>query len=398
MNRLKKELFITLFTILSLFILTILFIFNAQAYFSERKEVIENLNRVSARDNMPIKLQEVDNRMFMDRVVYTITLDENNNIDKINNYSYDNSISNDIINKEVKKIVNKNREIYIGNLITGEYSYKYRSQKYIVLVDNTDTNNRLQGMLYLSLGLFLLSEIIIFILSRRLSLDMIKPAEESFEKQKRFIADASHELKTPLAVIMASADNAQKNKNKSKWINNIQSESERMNKLITSLLDLSKIEENSNETYEMNNLSKIVEKSVLTLESLIYEKNISLEYDIKEKIMFNSNSDEMKQLVSILLDNAIKHSIDPGKIEVKLYDERNNIYLTIKNKGNPIKKGEEEKIFERFYRSDESRNRDENRYGLGLAIAKSIVNKHNGSISASSTDTYTTFKVIFKKK
>ena len=130
----------------------------------------------------------------------------------------------------------------------------------------------------------------------------------------------------------------------------------------------------------------------------MFEKNITLQYDINEKIYLNCNSDEIKQLVSILLDNAIKHSINNGKIIVNLYKNKNNIILEVKNKGKSIEKGEEEKIFERFYRVDESRNRNDNRYGLGLAIAKSIVEKNNGNISAHSSNGYTTFKVVFKNK
>ena len=98
------------------------------------------------------------------------------------------------------------------------------------------------------------------------------------------------------------------------------------------------------------------------------------------------------------MDNAIKHSSIPGEIKVELKYDKSNILLEISNKGNPIPKGMEEKIFERFYRADEARNRNENRYGLGLAIAKNIVLNHNGTITASSSNGYTTFKILIKKK
>ena len=182
-----------------------------------------------------------------------------------------------------------------------------------------------------------------------------------------------------------------------KWIENIKSEANRMSKLVTNLLDLAKLEEGNNkELYKETNLSKLVEKAVLPFESLAYEKNIKLNYNVGENILFKCNSDEIKELLSIMLDNAIKHSSKKGDIKVNLKNIKNDIVLEVINKGEPIPKGEEEKIFERFYRIDKSRNRNENRYGLGLAIAKCIVINHNGKILAYSNNEYTTFKIIFK--
>ena len=112
--------------------------------------------------------------------------------------------------------------------------------------------------------------------------------------------------------------------------------------------------------------------------------------------MMKMNESSIKQVMEILLDNAIKHSKDKGKVEVNLKED-NNILLTVSNLGDAIPKGEEEKIFERFYRVDKSRNRNDNRYGLGLAIAKNIVNLHNGTIKAYSKDGKTTFQINFKK-
>ena len=104
------------------------------------------------------------------------------------------------------------------------------------------------------------------------------------------------------------------------------------------------------------------------------------------------------RVISILLDNAIKHSSEKGMVEVNLSKNKDDIVLTVSNLGEGIPEGEEEKIFERFYRVDKSRNRSEKRYGLGLAIAKNIVEKHNGTITAHSSDGYTTFKVIWNQK
>ena len=140
----------------------------------------------------------------------------------------------------------------------------------------------------------------------------------------------------------------------------------------------------------------ITEKRALTFESLAYEKNITIETNIEEKINLFCHKESIDELVSILIDNAISHSKENSKIKVNLTNMKAEIKLEVTNKGEPIPDDECEKIFERFYRNDKSHNRKSGRYGLGLAIAKNIVESHNGNIRAYSKDGYTTFEVKFK--
>jgi len=199
--------------------------------------------------------------------------------------------------------------------------------------------------------------------------------------------------------MMASIDCIEVNKKNEKYINNMKSESDRMNNLITKLLDLSKSESGTNkELYTINNLSKIVEKRALVFESLAFENNVNINTNIEKDIILKCSKSEIDEVVSILIDNAIKHSYKNSEIQVNLYKDKNNIILDVVNNGKDISNDEYEKIFERFYRGDKSRNRDSNRYGLGLAIAKNIINNHNGQIKAFSKDNFTTFRVIFKYK
>ena len=264
-------------------------------------------------------------------------------------------------------------------------------------MDNTSINKSLLSQLGTGLLIFTLCEIIIFIITYLITKWITDPVNESFEKQKVFVADASHELKTPLSVMIASAY-AYFNDKDDKWVYNMKNESERMIKLVTELLDLAKTEREQDLVMSENNLSDIIESSILTFESLFYDKNIKLKYNIEPDIKLLCNQDSITELMSILIDNSIKHCSEKGKVIVNLNKKNKQIILEVKNTGLPIKKEDEEKIFERFYKVDSSRNRNTNNYGLGLAIAKNIVNKHNGVITAHSEGGYTTFKITWNQK
>ena len=196
---------------------------------------------------------------------------------------------------------------------------------------------------------------------------------------------------------MANSEALENEPNEKKWLNNIKSESERMSNLISDLLDLAKLEDGVNKEYfNTVNLSNLIEKSILTFASLMFEKKIELKYDIQENINFSCNDNQIKQLVAILIDNAIEYTEENGDINVTLKKEKNDILLNVANKGKEIPKEMQEKIFERFYRADEARNRENNKYGLGLAIAKNIVTNHDGNIFVQSNDGYNTFIIKFK--
>lgn len=405
MEKLKTKTFCTIFILFSLFLLIIIFFFNFQNYNRESlfiKEQLLRIDRFAFPRNVNIQKPDVrfednlNNRVILDYQVYTLLLDNNNKISRIINHG-ENSTQSDI---EIiaSEFINKNKKdgVYVGNLYFKNYSYNYKSGEYLMILDNSVVQKRLVSSLTISILMLFIFEIIIFFVSKVLSNWITKPALDSYNKQKDFIADASHELKTPLSVIIASADALESDVFEKKWLDNIKSESERMSKLITSLLDLSKLENKvDKKLYTNNSLSKIIEKSTLTFESIAFENKIKLEANIESDIYFECNPNEISELISILLDNAIKHSKNRSKIIINLFKLKNQIHLEVINKGDEIPKEECEKIFERFYRLDKSRNRDSNRYGLGLSIAKTIVLNHNGKISASSKDGYTTFKVIF---
>ena len=404
MKELNKKVFKTIFLILSLFIIIGVVIYNIGIYRKEYDNIKRNLSFMEDRIkpvpkefSNPIlkkKKKNIDNMMIMDYEVYTVKLNDNQ-IEKIINHSNDTS-DFDVLTI-ANSIIYKDKGINIGNLYNNKYSYNY-SDNTITIINTKSLNNKLLLTLLKTFIILIGFEGIIYFVSKKLTKRITKPANESFKKQKDFIADASHELKTPLAVIMASSDELKTDKKNSKYVENIKYEAERMNKLITSLLDLSKLENGVLiNTYKEENISKIIERICLTFEGIAFEKKLKIETNIEEDIIFKCSRDEIEKLIGIILDNAIKHSYEKSTIKVLVNKEKNNINIEIINFGNPIKLGDEEKIFERFYRADKSRNRGENRYGLGLAIAKNIVINHKGTIKAFSKDGKTTFKINLKK-
>ena len=417
MEKLKKKTFWVIFSILTIFLCSILCIFNYQDYSHEKTEIENKLNMIDDRKfdkapneeklDKPEPPENTDDTkndkevmpVLMDTTAYTVIYNDDNEVIDILNFT-----QNDVSDEEIKSIAQEilksddsKSGTNIENLYFGNYSYSFKGHNSLTILDNSFVKEKLQSLIKTSIFIFVLLEIVIIVVSIKITSWIIKPVIETFNKQKQFIADASHELKTPIAVIMANSEALEKEPNEKKWLNNIKSESERMNELITNLLDLAKLENGKNrEIYNVEDLSKIAKMSVLTFESLMFENKIKFEYNIQKDLKLKCNSIQIKQLIAILLDNAIKHSEENGEIKVFLGKQKNDIVLSVSNKGKEIPKEIRDKIFERFYRADESRNRESNRYGLGLAIAKNIVVNHNGKISVDCVGGHTTFKVVFK--
>ena len=303
--------------------------------------------------------------------------------------SYDQEIEQNAI-----KASNSKKEVGI----IGKYIYKVRRTRdntnMVILMENEEVITHIKTILVFAVIASIISLIIIYIIAKKVSELIVKPVEDTLEKQKQFISDASHELKTPLAVIEANADVLENEVKDNKWLKYIQNEIDSMDKLINELLLLTKIENvDSLKNYEEFNVSEETEMIISMFESMAYEKQIKINTDIQKDIKLNGNKEDIEHILSTLIDNAIKHTKPEKEISVELYKEKNNIILQVKNMGEPIPEDQREKIFERFYRIDKSRNRSEKRYGLGLAIAKSTVQKYNGKIEVSYKNGFTVFKV-----
>jgi len=270
----------------------------------------------------------------------------------------------------------------------------------IVFLDVTDRYNYLTNLIYTFSAVALVMLIAIFFISKFFANKAIKPIKESFDRQKQFIADASHELKTPLTVINTNAEVLLANsedtiKNQSKWIYYIKSEVERMIKLTNDLLYLAQTDHSDIKLISTDfNLSETIENVILTMEAIIFENNMFLDYTIEPNIICYGNNEQIKQVVMILLDNALKYTNPNGKISLSLKKYNNKAILTISNTGKGIPEEYLNNIFDRFYRLDKSRSKKSGGYGLGLSIAKSIIEQHKGKISVKSViNDITTFTV-----
>ncbi len=277
--------------------------------------------------------------------------------------------------------------------ITPEFplAYMKHSSKHgttYALYDLTQNQETLRHLHLSFLFITIVALPLLYLISLLLSRWCIRPVEESWKKQQAFIADASHELKTPLTVILANTtllkETSSTNAN-NKYVRYIEEEANHMSHLVNDMLFLAKTDA-LRENVPMNTLdmSELCMNCYLPFESLAFEKNLEMNAEIAEDISLTGSSEKLGQLINILLDNACKYTPEHGKISFTLQQVGNMIHLNVSNTSAPISKDQLSHLFERFYRVDEARTRSGG-YGLGLSIAHSIVQMHHGKIKISSS-------------
>lgn len=249
----------------------------------------------------------------------------------------------------------------------------------VVFMDNTVINENAATLFRYTLIFGGMALIVFFFLSQFLAKKIIRPLEENHMKQKQFISDAGHELKTPVSVVSANAELLSREIGENQWLDNILYENERMGMLVGQLLELARTESVTPQM-EIIDFSRLVQGEALPFESVAFENGLELICNTQDGITVEGNSSQLKQLVSILLDNAIRHSTDGKTINLRLIKEHGVAVLSVINNGDEIPEEHRKQIFERFYRVDTARNGEDKHYGLGLAIAKSITETHKGHI------------------
>ncbi|MBQ8831795.1 MAG: HAMP domain-containing histidine kinase [Oscillospiraceae bacterium] len=250
--------------------------------------------------------------------------------------------------------------------------------------------------LVISIAISLLGFIIVFLFIAFFSNKIIRPISESYEKQKRFITDAGHELKTPLTIISADTDILIMEYGENEWLHDIQHQTKRLADLTGDLIYLSRMEENS-DSIEMIpfSLSDVICETAQSFTAPATTKNITILQSVEPLLTFCGNEKAVKQLVSVLLDNAVKYCPDGGEVAVTLSSNSKNYVFSVSNSiQNKIQQDDLYQFFDRFYRVDTSRNTSTGGFGIGLSVAKAIVSAHNGKISASSSDNELTISVL----
>ena len=295
-------------------------------------------------------------------------------------------------------IMNGNTDDYKS----GSYIYtvrKLHDGRLLIVTADTDSGSTKPMRLATRAALVLLGLALMAGITFLLSKFVTKPAAAAMLREKQFVSDASHELKTPLGAISINAQALSSRLSESdeclkKYTDNILRESERMNRLVEKLLMLSRIEEGKGGGKKRISLSDGIEEMILTYESVAFEKGLSYESDVDEDIFIKGNDDEIKQLGAILIDNAIKHSDEHGSIEISLKKRPGKAILTVTNTGKGISPDELEHVFERFYKTDQARSSSS--FGLGLAIAKAIIDDHGAAVTVESEpEEKTIFEVTF---
>lgn len=363
-------------------------IFAMVFFFTKANLERESIGMMQTIAQEPMRLGGPGDRPDGVRLPYfTLELDENGElVDAVGGYY-------DLTDSELlQKLLELSTSSEESTGVLEEYGLRYsrvwsHGTQYIVFADMSSEYSVIANLVKNSLLIGAVSFVAFLIISLLLARWAVKPVELAWDRQRQFVADASHELKTPLTVILsnaqllgeAEADPALR----SRLTENILSMSARMRSLVERLLDLARVDSGlAGQTLAAVDLSRLVSEAVLPFEPLLYERGLSLTSAIEPDLRVKGCAERLSQAVGILLDNARKYASPESEVRVSLCRQgRRFCLLSVENRGEPLSAAEQRDIFKRFYRADAARS-DSGSYGLGLSIALGIAESHHGRIWA----------------
>lgn len=266
----------------------------------------------------------------------------------------------------------------------------------IIFVDCRQELESFRNTLIYSVGVSLIGFLVVLMLVLFWSKKIFKPVAESYDKQKRFITDASHEIKTPLTIIDANTEVIEMVSGESEWTRNTRDQVKRLTALTNQMVALSRLDENPEPREKAEfNLSDVAYEVIDHFTSLSEVKGKRINADIQNGIIYIGDENSIRQLISILVDNAIKYAVSSEAIDITLKRDGRKVRFTLGNLTEGMEEGDQRMLFERFYRPDSSRNSETGGSGIGLSLAKSIVESHKGKITAKcDRNGYITFQII----
>lgn len=420
-NRLRKQ-FILVTMISSITVLTIIIsalnIFNYISVIKKNDNIINILSENEGRFpdefmDRPGKgfgnefpFEQFTREMPFETRFFSVGIDADGNA-----YVFDTSrifaLSEDEVKEYAEEVFEKYEKTSKAIGTKNKYRYKISKNPFGYNVLFVDMSKELSDARRVCFSGFLISTLgllCVFVLVCILSKKVFKPVEESYEKQKRFITDASHELKTPLTIIEADNEVLEMENGESEWSKSISNQVKRMTSLVEKMVTLSRMDEGDSLEFRKLSFSETLEDTLGDYSGLVAKNNKKLSVDVEKDVFVLADEAKIRQMFGMLLDNAIKYSTPPANkgdealIEVSLKTKGNKAVLIFKNTADIDEDGDMNVLFERFYRRDASRNSKTGGSGIGLSIVKSIVLLHKGKIKAyAKKNESITFEIIFNQ-